>query len=222
MKVVHLFLKRAHTHDRLCAVADGVYAIALTLLVLDLKVPEVPGISNPELHADLLQQVPNFIAYIIGFLVVAFFWMNHHRLFQAVSLCDEWALLLNLVHLLFISLTPYSASLIGHYEGDRIAFVVFSANLGVASLSLTVLGWYVLAKEEWRTHASNGTWVKIPLWAVFFGPGIAIVSIMISSVSINIALLLWLLLPLVSMYLLSKRSQDSLESQRPAEKEWGV
>jgi len=48
MRTLHLFLKRAHTHDRLCAVADGVYAIALTLLVLDLKVPEAPGITNPE------------------------------------------------------------------------------------------------------------------------------------------------------------------------------
>jgi uncharacterized membrane protein len=58
MKRLHLFLKRSHTHDRLCAVADGVYAIALTLLVLDLKVPEVPGITNPQLMADLLQQLP--------------------------------------------------------------------------------------------------------------------------------------------------------------------
>ena len=213
MKAVHLFLKRAHTHDRLCAVADGVYAIALTLLVLDLKVPEVPGISNPELRADLLQQFPNFIAYIIGFLVVAFFWMSHHRLFQAVSLCDEWALLLNLVHLLFISLTPYSASLIGHYEGDRIATMVFSANLGVASLSLTGLGWYVLTKEEWRTHASNGTWVKMPVWAVFSGPVVAMASIIVSYFSINIALLLWLLLPFESVYLLSHSSQEYTESK---------
>ena len=65
-------------------------------------------------------------------------------------------------HVLFISLTPYAASLIGHYEGDRIATIVFSANLGLASLSLIVLGQYVVAREEWRTDETGGIWVKVP------------------------------------------------------------
>ena len=206
MKTLHLFLKRSHTHDRLCAVADGVYAIALTLLVLDLKVPEVPGITNPQLTTDLVQQIPNFVAYVIGFLVVAFFWMNHHRIFQSAILCDEWALLLNLAHLLFISLTPYAASLIGHYEGDRIATIVFSANLGLASLSLSVLGQYVLGKKEWRTDDSGGTWVKVPWWTAYTGPGLALGSIAVSFVSIDAALLLWLLLPLRDLFILGRLS----------------
>ena len=212
MRVVHLFLKRTHTHDRLCAVADGVYAFALTLLVLDLKVPEIPGITNPQLTTDLFQQIPNFVAYIISFLVVAFFWMNHHRLFQSVTMGDEWALLLNLAHLLFISLTPYVTSLIGHYEGDRIATIVFSVDLGLASLSLIVLGQYVLAKEAWRTIDAGGTWIKVPWWSVYAGPGIALVSIMVSFLSINLALLLWLLLPLRDLFVLGRFSSGSSSS----------
>ena len=116
VKSLHLFLKRSHAHDRLCAVSDGVYAIALTLLVLDLKVPDVPGIPNSELTTDLVRQIPNFVVYIVGFILIARFWINHHRIFQSVAFCDEWTLSLNLVHLFFISLTPYAASLIGHYE----------------------------------------------------------------------------------------------------------
>ena len=206
MRKLHLFLKRAHAHDRLCAVADGVYAIALTLLVLDLKVPEVPGITTPQLRTDLLQQIPNFIAYVIGFLIVAFFWMNHHRIFQSVTRSDEVALLLNLVHLLFISLTPYAASLIGHYEGDRIATIVFSANLGLASWSLIVLGHYVLAKEEWRTDDTSGSWVKVPVLIAYAGPLLALVSIGASFVSTNAALFLWLILPLRDLFVLGQGS----------------
>jgi TMEM175 potassium channel family protein len=206
MRTLHLFLKRAHTHDRLCAVADGVYAIALTLLVLDLKVPDVPGITNPQLRADLLQQIPNFIAYVIGFLVVAFFWMNHHRIFQSATMCDEKALLLNLAHLLFVSLTPYAASLIGHYEGERIATILLSANLGLASLSLIALGQYVLGKEEWRTNDAGGTWVKVPWWSVYTGPFLALLSILVSFVSIDTALFLWLLLPVRDLVLLGQGS----------------
>jgi uncharacterized membrane protein len=148
MRALPLFLKHTHTDDRLCAVSNGVYAFALTLLVLDLKVPEVAGITNPQLATDLFHQLPNFFAYIISFSVVAFFWMNHHRIFQSVTSCDARALVRNFAHLLFISLTPYAASLIGHYEGDRIATIVFSANLGLASLSLIVLGQYVLAGKN--------------------------------------------------------------------------
>ena len=214
MRALHLFLKHTHTHDRLCAVSDGVYAFALTLLVLDLKVPEVPGITNPELKTDLLQQLPNFFAYIISFSVVAFFWMNHHRVFQSVTSCDGRALVLNFVHLLFISLTPYAASLIGHYEGDRIATIVFSANLGLASLSLSVLGQYVLAREGWRTDDTGGTWVKVSLWVGYSGPGLALVSIVASLMSSNVALLLWLLLPLRDLSIILRASPGSSLSNK--------
>ena len=208
MKTLHLFLKRSHTHERLCAISDGVYAIALTLLVLDLKVPEVPGITDSELTTDLVQQLPNFVAYFVGFFLVARFWINHHRIFQSAGLCDERALSLNLAHLFFISLTPYTASLIGHYEGDRIAAIILSSNLGLCALSLTVLGHYVLEKKEWRTKESGGTWVKVPWWTAYTGPGLALVSIMVSFLSINAALLLWLLLPLRDLILLSHLSSS--------------
>lgn len=209
MRTLHLFLKRTHAHDRLCAVSDGVYAFALTLLVLDLKVPEVPGIANPQLTTDLFEQLPNFVAYIISFSVVAFFWMNHHRVFQSVTSCDGRALILNLIHLLFISLAPYGASLIGHYEGDRIATIVFSANLGLASLSLSLLGQYVLAREKWRTDETGGTWVKVPLWVGYSGPLLALVSIVVSFVSSDVALFLWFLLPLRDLSVLLRVSPGS-------------
>jgi len=178
------------------ALSDGVYAFALTLLVLDLKAPEIPGVTNPELTADLLNQVPNFIAYIIGFLIVAFFWITHHRILQSVAKCDERALKFNLLHLLFISLTPYVASLIGHYEGDRIATIVFSADLGLASLSLDLLGFYVLGKQEWRVDETEGTLGTMPGWTVYAGPILALVSILLSLVRPDVALLIWLLLPI--------------------------
>ena len=196
MQAVRVFLKRAHTHERLYAITDGVYAFALTLLVLDLKAPEVPGITNPELAADLLRQAPNFVAYVISFLIVAFFWINHNRILQSVTRCDERALMINLVHLLFISLTPYAASLIGHYEGDRVATIVFSVTLGLASLSLNMLGFYVLAKKEWRTDEADGMWVTVPWWMVYAGPILALASIILSFVRIDVALLIWVLLPM--------------------------
>ena len=215
MEALRFFRKRTHTHERLCALSDGVYAIALTLLVLDLKVPEVPGITNPQLITDLLQQLPNFFAYIIGFFVVGFFWMNHHRMFQSITKCDGRALGLNLIHLLFISLTPYVASLIGHYEGDRVATIFFSASLGLASLSLIVLGRHLLTREEWRTHETDGTWVNVPSWGFYLGPALALVSIGMSFVNNNAALSLWLLLPMRNLFFLFREYPASSPMKNP-------
>jgi hypothetical protein len=116
---------------------------------------------------------------------------------------------LNLAHLLFISLTPYAASLIGHYEGDRVATIVFSANLGLASWSLIVLGQYVLAREGWRSDDPGGTWVKVPWWSAYAGPGLALASIVVSFLSVDVALLLWLLLPLRDLFYLRREAPDS-------------
>ena len=65
-----------------------------------------------------------------------------------------------------------------------------------------MLGHYVLEKKEWRTKESGGTWVEVPWWKAYTGTGLALVSIMVSFLSINTALLLWLLLPLRDLILL--------------------
>ena len=200
------FLKDSMGHERLLALTDGVYAIAITLLVLNLKVPELPGITNPLLKADLLRQLPNFVAYAIAFLVIAFFWLNHNRIFRSVTKCDERAIRLNFIHLLFVSLTPYTTSLIGHYEEDRVATVVFSLNLGLASLSLAMLALHVLARDDWRTDESGGTWLAIPWWSAYAGPLVAVISIVVSFVNITVALLLWTVVILGRGFILKRDS----------------
>jgi uncharacterized membrane protein len=183
--------------DRLSALTDGTYAIVLTLLVIDLKVPEIPGLAGePELASDLISQLPNFAAYIVSFLVVAYFWMHHHLLFSSLKRCDQKSLLLNLVHVLFITLIPYTTSLIGHYKQDQIAVALFSANIGLAALSLIVLYLYIRQKKQWHDDEHPMFWIPTNWWGLYFGPLLAIASIGASFVSIHLSLGIWLLLPL--------------------------
>jgi uncharacterized membrane protein len=205
-----MFPNPAAKVDRLAAITDGVYAIVLTLLVLDLKVPEIPGsANNMELAADLIDQIPNFIAYFISFFVVAIFWMNHHRLFGSLKQCDEKTLLFNLSHILFVTLTPYTTSLIGHYEYDQIAVILFSANIGLASLSLILLYQYVAGQTDWHESEGAMQWVPLKWWVIYFGPLLAIVSIGASFVSVHLALFLLLLLPVRNFLLLKRLSSSS-------------
>jgi putative membrane protein len=87
--------------------------------------------------------------------------------------------------------------------------------IGLASLSMNVLGQYVLAREQWRTDETGGTWVKIPLWVGYSGPGLAVVSIAVSLVSNNVALLLWLLLPLRDLFFTLRASPGSSSINNP-------
>jgi uncharacterized membrane protein len=195
MGPLRLFVKSTHGPERLSALTDGVYAIALTLLVLDLKAPDLPGVSDRQLTDDLLRQGPNFAAYLISFAAVSYFWIQHHRVFGTIRRCDDLTVLGNFVHLLFISLTPYTASLIGLYQGDRVATIVFSLNFGLASLLGTMLAGYLSKQGDWHVGEADGKWAMVPWWGAYFAPLIAVASILVSLVNTQAALALWLLLP---------------------------
>jgi uncharacterized membrane protein len=96
-----LFWGQSNSLERLLALTDGIYAIVLTLLVLDLKIPEAPEVSNAELMADLIHQIPNFIAYLISFLVIVIFWMRNHWILQPLIKGNETVFWLNLLHVFF-------------------------------------------------------------------------------------------------------------------------
>lgn len=184
-----------YTVDRLNALTDGVYAIVVTLLVLDLHTPETPGLNNINLLADLQEQTPNFIAYLISFFVVAFFWVRHNWTLKPVEKCSFRTFMLNFFHLLFVTLVPYTASLVGHYEQDAIAAIFFSGSIGLAAYSLALLHQHVVTKTEWHNKDSIKEWMR-PDWLMMY-PGVffALGSILISFINVNAALALWLLFP---------------------------
>ena len=190
----HLF-GQTFTTLRLLALTDGVYAIVLTLLVLDLKVPQTTGLNETSLVTDLHGQTPNFIAYLISFFVLAFLWIRHHWTLKPVEKCNFKTFWLNFAHLLFVSLIPYTASLVGHYRQDTIAVIFFFGSIGLATLFLIFLHQHVVTNTEWHSKDVTKEWMS-PNWQVMY-PSLlfAMGSILISFISVNGALALWLLLP---------------------------
>ena len=190
-----VFFGHLTTLERLNALTDGVYAIVLTLLILDLKMPEAPGLTDRQLLSDLQEQIPNFIAYVLSFYMVAFLWMRNFWILKHLKKCDEKTFWLNFVHLMFTSLIPYAASLIGHYKQDPIAVMIFSGSFGMASFSLFFLHQHVAVKKEWHLEDSPELWAA-PNWlASYPGPLFALGSILIAFINVNVALGIWFLAP---------------------------
>lgn len=129
------------TKTRIEALSDNVFSIAMTLLVLELKVPEVPGSSaDAELLWRLLELWPKLQSYMISFASLAFFWMNHHFQFHFIRRTDVVILLLNFLILLHIAFLPFSTALLGDYPHSRVGVIAYGGNLTVLSL-LMFLHW---------------------------------------------------------------------------------
>jgi uncharacterized membrane protein len=122
--------------ERILFFSDAVMAIAITLLVLDVRVPDAPQ----GLGRALLALWPNYLSYLFSFFLIGSYWLSHHRLFRPVVRYDDRLVLLNLLFLFFIALIPFSAKLIALHLTRRLAVVVYSLNilpLGIISTALT-------------------------------------------------------------------------------------
>jgi uncharacterized membrane protein len=118
--------------SRIVAFSDGVFAIAITLLVLNLDVPD--NLHGADLTDALWDQRHNLAAYALSFAVIGRFWVVHHRLFGEIVAFDGKLIALNLFYLAWIVLIPFSSQVLGDHGGDTAALVVYAANMGAVTL----------------------------------------------------------------------------------------
>ena len=121
--------------DRIAFFSDAIYAIAMTLLALDLRIDHLasPQDSPASMFEALQDLVPKLVAYFVGFLLLARYWKAHHGFFGRLRAVDSRLLTLNLTYLGFVALLPFPTSLIGEYEDNPISVVLFALNMAVIS-----------------------------------------------------------------------------------------
>ena len=146
---------------RLVAFTDGVFAIAITLLVLNL---EVPNTTNDKLPEELWDLGPQLLAYFLSFAVVGRFWLVHHRVFAAVRSIDATLLRLNLLYLALVVLIPFTSEVIGEYGDTSVGVMTYAAVMGLVALVNWLMIRHVLraghVRDEERERAAGfaGWW----------------------------------------------------------------
>lgn len=133
--------------ERLILFSDAVFAIAITLLVIEIKVPEIhfdvpEGITHA-LKESLSEKFPEFFGFVLSFFVIGQFWLSHHRLFGYVNSFDTGLLWLNLHMLFWIVLVPFSSALNSRYGGVNAVWMWYSFNMFMIGISLYLLWKYV-------------------------------------------------------------------------------
>lgn len=135
------------TTRRLEALTDGIFAIAMTLLVLTLDLQEVAnGLTHAKLHQLLLAQIPKFYNYALSFVLLAIFWMLHHQQFHHIKKTEHRHLWINIFILMFVALIPFSTSLVGDYSSDWMAELFFGANIFILGI-LFSLNWHYSTRD---------------------------------------------------------------------------
>lgn len=128
--------------ERLLTLSDGVVAIALTLLVLQFKVPSLPaGVDPNSPHAlyVALHLGGSLVSYVVAFYVIGQFWLAHHRAFRYISGHSESLAWWNFGFLFTITLFPFTSALLGSYSNNALAVIAFSVNLLLASISTSLV-----------------------------------------------------------------------------------
>jgi uncharacterized membrane protein len=127
---------------RVVAFSDGIFAVAITILVLVLAVPDLGSRpTDAALQTRLVALVPSILSFVLSFAIVGLYWLSHHRLFQVVNHLDRKALYANLFFLLTICFVPFPTGVIGHYGELRTAAIFYAGSMVVTGLALAVLWW---------------------------------------------------------------------------------
>lgn len=162
---------------RVEAFSDGVIAIAITLLILEIRVPEGAGQDLPH---QLAEQWPSYVSYVVSFFVIGVIWLNHHALFMHLDRVDRKLTSLNLVLLFSIALIPWPTHLLATYmreggDAERIAALIYSATMLLMGASMGAIWTYAsrdrkllgsdLTDEEIRRRTRSFT-IGAPLYLV--------------------------------------------------------
>jgi uncharacterized membrane protein len=200
--------------NRIEALSDGLFAIAMTILVLGFKLPMLPSSApNVQVAPAILSLWPAFVSYFVAFIGLGVYWILHHMVFHAVRVVDGILLWLNIVFFLFISILPFSVQLVNQFPRAQVTPVLLGANLAL-------VGWLLLA--QWLYALSHKTLLAehVPVWyresvglRVCLAPVAATVTTLICFWSVSTSLAVYaLLLPLYFLPLKQKAQADEEET----------
>ncbi|WP_306052903.1 TMEM175 family protein [Natronococcus wangiae] len=189
--------------DRMEGLSDGLFAIVLTLLVLQFEVPDVPA---DELSAAIVDQETLLISYLLSFLVVGLYWIIHHNLFRYIVGHDRILLWLNLLFLLSISFLPYPTEVLGSY-GTRFAWTLYAINFVLVGALMTAV-WEYAARAGYTDESIDDRAAQLITVRGLISPAVFALSIGIAAVNLTLAFYTPLLIAPLQMWWVRRYQRD--------------
>ena len=192
------------TRDRIVTFTDGVLAIVVTLLVLEIAVPQLSQSEvETELPKRLLELLPDIWSYATSFIILGFFWIAHDDQFHYIKRANRTLSWITIFYLMFIAFIPFSTALIGEYRDQEISIIVYGINI-IIVLGFGYLQWEYATKEHHLVDIDlDPNLVTITSRRIFVGMILYAFGIVISFLNTQVSLALFILIPLY--YLIPKK-----------------
>jgi len=185
------------TVGRINALSDGVFAIAMTLLVLDLKLPPLESAGDGRgVTAALVEQLPRFISWILSFAILCRLWITHHLLLRAGDTRSRTFMAWNFVFLGAIAVIPFPTSLLSEHHDQAVSVFIFSTTYVVAGLALA--GMAAAYRKQLESAESLGEGISVTR-AVTIILATAVISCLLALIYPWLGVLIWVVYPFVSV-----------------------
>jgi uncharacterized membrane protein len=194
MRLLNRFKQGELPLARLEAFRDGVFAIVVTLLVLELKVPAlVDHRSAGEVWHQLFALLPKFLSWLINFVIVCKFWLNHHHIVKLARHADYGMVWLNSIFRLFQSFIPFPSAMMGEYPANPLAVSFFGVVMAVNTLAFIALHTHILRKLSIPEAAE----AEVPhvLWKSLIGPASYLAGALATWISVPAGFLFYMVTP---------------------------
>ncbi|HMF83689.1 MAG TPA: TMEM175 family protein [Acidimicrobiia bacterium] len=189
--------------DRLVNFSDAVFAIAATLLVLNIRFSF--SLGPPDLDRKLWHEfgdaLPQVLAYALSFFVIARIWLGHHRMFKLIQRIDGRFIALNLAVLGLIALVPFPTEVYGNYPQEQPALIVYCVAISAPSVASAVMFHYAAQGNRLTAPSTPREWVIHSQLRALSIPAVFLSSIPISFISVGLAQLWWLWMVPLRVYL---------------------
>jgi uncharacterized membrane protein len=186
--------------SRVEAFSDGVIAIAITLLVLEVDVPDSSGLWH-----QLAHQWPSYVAYVLTFFLIGIMWVNHHAMFREVERIDRPLLFLNIALLMGIAFLPFPTALLANYVRDggndgRVATAIYSFTSVVIGCGFLALWWYLMRHPQLLRASFGVEGAERAFRRTVIGPTAYAASILIALIAPLACLLVYALIALYFVF----------------------
>jgi uncharacterized membrane protein len=179
--------------ERIVFFSDAVFAIAITLLALDIQLPVDAGdLTNQQLFESLVSIGPKYLSFFISFMVIGNFWIAHHRRYRLISRYDTRLLLLNLLVLMSIAFIPFPTRILSE-SGNRTATIFYSLNIAVTGLLSAGMWWYASSENRLIQLDIDAAFTRRNLLSILTVPAVFLMSIGIAFIDPDLAKFSWLL-----------------------------
>lgn len=183
------------------AFSDAVFAIAVTLLVLNFRIPDLPRTAGDgEIIRRLLSLWPDFLGYVTSFIVIGVLWVNHHALFLFLRRVDRYSLVINLMLLMCVAFIPFPTALIARYGGIVPVVILFGLTMTLTGILFSAL-WFYAVRRYLKADAQIDTrFVRdASIWTVGY-PVAYLAATAIASVSTKLSLALYIAIPILYLF----------------------